>query len=76
MGILLYEMIDPPLTVLKSADIHRNKFGALTKLPYSEEIKLFIQKLCNANPLSRPTVDEILSDNICKDFIVSRYNTS
>ena len=70
LGIVLYEMLDPPLFQRKISLIQTRNFSLLAKAPYSKEIKALVEKICVDDPTKRPTVDEILQDGLFQDLKV------
>jgi len=70
LGMLLYEMLDFPLNMLKAVDIQKNDFRVLMKAPYSPEIKNLVKDLCIIDPFSRPKINEVLEKNVFTEFRV------
>ena len=69
-GILVCEMIDSPLTRLKSFQIQQKNYTSFASAPFSKQLKELIPKLCQIDPLLRPKADSILSLDIFKDYRV------
>jgi len=70
LGIVLYEMIDPPLNPRKIFLLGSKNYASLEKTPYSKDLKVLVEKICLEDYKFRPSVDEILKNDLFKDFIV------
>jgi len=71
VGILLYEMMDPPLTLNKAVDIQNQNFSSISKLNYTDDLKNLMQTLCKADPKSRPSIGEVLNFPIFHELNVN-----
>jgi len=68
MAVLLYKMMDPPLTQGKIGSLQNADYSSLMKTPYSNELKLLLNDMCAIDPEKRHKVDFIISNPLFKEI--------